>query len=258
MTNKITNLGVFIRKKTSRLGYAARFLCKMFALIGIIFRRPRLLSQQIYFLGNRSVSIIAIAGIFVGFALALQIYYVLSQFSSEQALGYSVGLSLLREMGPVVTALLFAGRAGTALTAEIGLMKAGEQLVALEMMAINPIQRILVPRFWAGLISLPLLTMIFNMVGILGAYAVGVGMIGIDEAAFWSKMQDGISILHDIGNSLIKSIVFGILVSFIALYQGYEARPTPEGVALATTNTVIVASLSVLGFNFLLTALMFS
>jgi phospholipid/cholesterol/gamma-HCH transport system permease protein len=258
MISFLVNIGSHLRKKNNRLGYATRFFLNLAKNVGIIFQRPRLLSQQVFFLGNRSVSIIAIAGLFVGLALALQLYYVLNRFNSEQAVGYSVALSLLREMGPVITALLFTGRAGTALTAEIGLMKAGEQLIALEMMAIDPIKRILAPRFWAGLISLPLLTMMFNMVGILGAYAVGVKMIGIDEGVFWSTMQDGVSIIKDIGSSLLKSIVFGLLICSIALFQGYEAKPTPEGVAQATTNTVIVASLSILGFNFLLTALMFS
>jgi phospholipid/cholesterol/gamma-HCH transport system permease protein len=173
-------------------------------------------------------------------------------------LGLLVALSLVRELGPVITALLFAGRAGTALTAEIGLMKAGEQLSAMEMMAVDPIQRILAPRFWGAVIAMPLLAAVFSAVGILGGWAVGVLMIGIDAGAFWSQMQGGVDVWADVGNGVLKSIVFGFAVSFIALLQGYEAQPTPEGVARATTRTVVVASLTVLGLDFVLTAMMFS
>jgi len=169
-----------------------------------------------------------------------------------------VALSLTRELGPVVTALLFAGRAGTSLTAEIGLMKAGEQLSAMEMMAVNPLQRVVAPRFWAGVIAMPVLAAIFSAVGVLGGYVVGVLLIGVDEGAFWSQMQGGVDVWNDIANGVLKSIVFGIAVTFVALFQGYEAQPTPEGVARATTRTVVIASLTVLGLDFLLTALMFS
>jgi len=169
-----------------------------------------------------------------------------------------VALSLTRELGPVVTALLFAGRAGTSLTAEIGLMKAGEQLSAMEMMAVNPLQRVIAPRFWAGVIAMPALAAIFSAVGVLGGYVVGVKMIGVDEGAFWSQMQGGVDIWQDVSNGVIKSVVFGFAVTFIALFQGYEAQPTPEGVARATTRTVVIASLTVLGLDFMLTALMFN
>jgi len=202
--------------------------------------------------------IIAVSGLFVGFVLGLQGYYTLNKYGSEQALGLLVALSLVRELGPVVTALLFAGRAGTSLTAEIGLMKATEQLAAMEMMAVDPLARVLAPRFWAGVIAMPLLAAVFSAVGVLGGYVVGVVLIGVDEGAFWSQMQGGVELWADIGNGVLKSVVFGIAVSFIALYQGYVAAPTPEGVARATTRTVVIGSLMVLWLDFLLTALMFS
>jgi phospholipid/cholesterol/gamma-HCH transport system permease protein len=202
--------------------------------------------------------IIAVSGLFVGFVLGLQGYYTLNKYGSEQALGLLVALSLVRELGPVVTALLFAGRAGTSLTAEIGLMKAGEQLAAMEMMAVDPLTRVLAPRFWAGVIAMPILAAVFSAVGVLGGYVVGVRMIGVDEGAFWSQMQGGVEVWDDVGNGVIKSVVFGVAVTFIALYQGYLADATPEGVARATTRTVVIGSLMVLWLDFLLTALMFS
>jgi phospholipid/cholesterol/gamma-HCH transport system permease protein len=218
----------------------------------------RLVTDQIHFIGNYSLVIIAVSGLFVGFVLGLQGYYTLNKYGSEQALGLLVALSLTRELGPVVTALLFAGRAGTSLTAEIGLMKAGEQLSAMEMMAVNPLQRVLAPRFWAGVIAMPVLATIFSAVGIIGGYIVGVQLIGVDEGAFWSQMQAGVDIWKDIANGVIKSVVFGFAVTFIALFQGYQAQPTPEGVARATTRTVVIGSLTVLWLDFLLTALMFN
>jgi len=190
--------------------------------------------------------------------LGLQGYYTLNRYGSEQALGLLVALSLTRELGPVITALLFAGRAGTSLTAEIGLMKAGEQLTAMEMMAVDPLRRVMAPRLWAGMISMPILATIFTAVGIFGGYLVGVPLIGVDTGAFWAQMQGGVDLFSDIGNGFIKSIVFGVAVTFIALYQGYEAKPTPEGVSRATTRTVVLSSLTVLALDFLLTALMFS
>jgi phospholipid/cholesterol/gamma-HCH transport system permease protein len=190
--------------------------------------------------------------------LGLQGYYTLQRYGSSEALGLLVALSLVRELGPVITALLFAGRAGTALTAEIGLMKAGEQLSAMEMMAVDPIRRILAPRLWGGVIAMPLLAAVFSAVGIAGGWMVGVLMIGIDAGSFWSQMQGGVDVWRDVGNGVIKSLVFGVTVTFVALYQGFEAQPTPEGVSLATTRTVVVASLAVLGLDFLLTAWMFS
>jgi phospholipid/cholesterol/gamma-HCH transport system permease protein len=222
------------------------------------FRRPRLITDQVHFIGNYSLVIIAVSGLFVGFVLGLQGYYTLNKYGSEQALGLLVALSLIRELGPVVTALLFAGRAGTSLTAEIGLMKAGEQLAAMEMMAVDPMTRVLAPRFWAGVISMPVLAAIFSAVGVLGGYIVGVQLIGVDEGAFWSQMQAGVDVWADVMNGVIKSFVFGVAVTFIALYEGYCAAPTPEGVARATTRTVVIGSLMVLWLDFLLTALMFS
>jgi len=253
----IARLGAWTREGIADLGYASRsFALMVLSCLGL-WRRPRLVTDQIHFIGNYSLVIIAISGLFVGFVLGYQGFYTLNRYGSEEALGLLVALSLTRELGPVVTALLFAGRAGTSLTAEIGLMKAGEQLAAMEMMAINPIQRVIAPRFLAGLIAMPILTAIFNAMGIIGGYLVGVQLIGVDEGAFWSQMQAGVSVVQDIGNGVIKSIVFGFAVSFIALFQGYEAQPTPEGVARATTRTVVISSLFVLWLDFLLTAWMF-
>ncbi|AKC68576.1 lipid asymmetry maintenance ABC transporter permease subunit MlaE [Pandoraea oxalativorans] len=254
----ITTIGSFVRGHVERLGYGARMFLRMLGSSAALLRRPRLVTDQVHFVGNYSFVIIAVSGLFVGFVLGLQGYYTLNKYGSEQALGLLVALSLVRELGPVVTALLFAGRAGTSLTAEIGLMKAGEQLTAMEMMAIDPIARVVAPRFWAGVIAMPILAAIFSAVGIFGGYLVGVEMIGVDSGAFWSQMQGGVDVWSDVANGVIKSIVFGIAVTFIALYQGFEAQPTPEGVSRATTRTVVQASLAVLGLDFLLTALMFS
>ena len=254
----ISSIGFLVRGLISRLGYATRTLFALFAASGDVLRRPRLVIEQLRFIGNDSFIIIAVSGVFVGFVLGLQGYYTLNRYGSEQALGLLVALSLVRELGPVVTALLFAGRAGTSLTAEIGLMKAGEQLIAMEMMAVDPLARVLAPRFWAGLIAMPLLAAIFSAVGILGGYFVGVGLIGVDPGAFWSQMQAGVDVMSDVVNGVIKSVVFGVAVTFIALYQGYEAKATPEGVSRATTRTVVIASLAVLALDFVLTALMFS
>jgi phospholipid/cholesterol/gamma-HCH transport system permease protein len=201
--------------------------------------------------------IVAISGTFVGMVLGLQGYYILSQFGAEQTLGVMVSASLVRELGPVVTALLFAGRAGSALTAEIGLMKATEQLSGLEMMAVNPVKRILTPRFLAGFISMPLLAAIFSALGVIGGFFVGVGLLGVDEGAFWSQMQSKIDLHEDVFNGVIKSLVFGLVCTWIALFQGYGAVPTSEGVSRATTRTVVHSSFAVLGLDFILTALMF-
>jgi phospholipid/cholesterol/gamma-HCH transport system permease protein len=254
----IAALGRAVREFVVGTGFAARMFVNMLGSSLGLLRRPRLITDQIHFIGNYSLVIIAVSGLFVGFVLGLQGYYTLNKYGSEQALGLLVALSLTRELGPVVTALLFAGRAGTSLTAEIGLMKAGEQLSAMEMMAVNPLQRVVAPRFWAGVIAMPVLAAIFSAVGVMGGYVVGVLLIGVDEGAFWSQMQGGVDVWNDIANGVLKSIVFGIAVTFVALFQGYEAQPTPEGVARATTRTVVIASLMVLGLDFLLTALMFS
>lgn len=254
----LETIGRLVREFVVNLGFATRTFFGILGASGSLWRRPRLVVSQIHFIGNYSLVLIAVAGLFVGFVLGLQGYYTLNKYGSEQALGLLVALSLTRELGPVVTALLFAGRAGTSLTAEIGLMKAGEQLSAMEMMAVNPLQRVLAPRFWAGVIAMPVLAAIFSAVGIMGGYIVGVKLIGVDEGAFWSQMQGGVDVVNDILNGVIKSVLFGFAVTFVALYQGYQAQPTPEGVARATTRTVVIASLSVLGLDFLMTALMFS
>jgi phospholipid/cholesterol/gamma-HCH transport system permease protein len=256
--NPISAIGASVRETLDNVGYATRLFFAILRVSPGLLRRPRLITDQIHFIGNYSLVIIAVSGLFVGFVLGLQGYYTLNKYGSEQALGLLVALSLTRELGPVVTALLFAGRAGTSLTAEIGLMKAGEQLAAMEMMAVNPIQRVIAPRFWAGVVAMPVLAAIFSAVGVIGGYLVGVQMIGVDEGAFWSQMQAGVDVWKDIANGIFKSIVFGFAVTFIALLQGFEAQPTPEGVARATTRTVVIASLTVLWLDFLLTALMFN
>lgn len=258
MIEFLSSIGRRTRELLQNLGFAARTFFEIIWASGGLWRRPRLITDQIHFIGNYSLLIIAVSGLFVGFVLGLQGYYTLNKYGSEQALGLLVALSLTRELGPVVCALLFAGRAGTSLTAEIGLMKAGEQLSAMEMMAVNPMQRVVAPRFWAGVIAMPVLAAIFSALGILGGYIVGVKLIGVDEGAFWSQMQAGVDIWNDIANGVIKSVIFGFAVTFIAVFQGYEAQPTPEGVARATTRTVVIGSLMVLGLDFLLTALMFN
>lgn len=258
ITSPISAIGRYLRQSIYTLGAFARLFVALLARSGVLFSRPRLLFQQIHFIGNYSLLIIAISGLFVGFVLGLQGYYTLTRYGSEEALGLLVALSLVRELGPVVTALLFAGRAGTSLTAEIGLMKAGEQITAMEVMAVDPIKRILVPRLWGGIIAMPILAAIFSAVGIIGGWIVAVPMIGVDTGSFWSQMQDGVDVYNDILNGVIKSVVFGVVVTMIALYTGWTAKPTPEGVSKATTRTVISGSLAVLGLDFLLTALMFS
>lgn len=256
--NPIIALGRIIREYVGNLGYATRLFLATLAASPRLWRRPDLIVSQLFFIGNLSVLIIAVSGLFVGFVLGLQGYYILNRYGSEQALGVLVALALIRELGPVVAALLFAGRAGTSLTAEIGLMKAGEQLAAMEMMAVNPLHRVIAPRFVAGVIAMPLLATIFSAVGIFGGYIVGVQLIGVDAGAFWSQMQEGVDVWKDVLNGTIKSVVFGFAVTFIALYQGYEAQATPEGVSRATTRTVVTASLTVLWLDFLMTALMFN
>jgi len=251
-------VGYTVRCKLADVGAAARLFVRLLGLLGAALRRPALLRDQILFLGNHSLSIIATSGLFVGFVLALQGYNVLSIYGSVNSLGLVVTLSLVRELGPVVSALLFAGRAGTSLTAEIGLMRAGEQLAAMEMMAVDPVRRILAPRFWAGVIAMPLLAAVFSAVGVLGGWLVGVVLIGVDDGAFWGQMQGGTDVWNDVGNGVVKSVVFGVAVTFIALLQGYVAKPTPEGVSRATTRTVVMASLSVLALDFILTAFMFT
>jgi len=258
IVNFLGFIGAFALDTIARMGFVTRSFFKLLGRAPGALRRPTLISEQIHFIGNYSLLIIVVSGLFVGMVLGLQGYYTLSQFGADEKLGQLVALSLLRELGPVVTALLFAGRAGTSLTAEIGLMKAGEQLSAMEMMAVNPVQRVLAPRFWAGVIAMPVLATVFSAIGVIGGYLVGVQLIGVDEGAFWSQMQSNIDVRRDILNGVLKSFVFGVAVTFTALFQGYEAQPTPEGVSRATTRTVVIASLMVLGLDFVMTALMFN
>jgi phospholipid/cholesterol/gamma-HCH transport system permease protein len=246
-------LGVF-----RAFGHAAFFFADLVRAIPASLRRFGLVVAQIHAIGNLSLVIILSSGLAVGFVLALQMYYALVAYGAAESLGLIVNLALVRELGPVVTALLFAGRAGTSLTAEIGLMKAGEQLAAMEMMAIDPKSRVLAPRFLAGMISMPILAVLFSAIGILGAYVVAVLLIGVDAGNFWSIMQSKVDVWRDVGNGVVKSSVFGVICTFVALYQGYETQATPEGVAYATTRTVVMSSLGVLGMDFVLTALMFS
>jgi phospholipid/cholesterol/gamma-HCH transport system permease protein len=256
--NMVELTGRHARQGLERLGYATRSFFNLLRVSGGALRRPALISEQVHFIGNYSLLIITISGLMVGAVLGLQGYYTLSTYGAAEKLGTVVALSLVRELGPVVTALLFAGRAGTSLTAQIGLMKAGEQLAAMEMMAIDPVQRVLAPRFWAGVIAMPVLAAVFSAVGILGGYIVGVQLIGVDSGAFWSQMQAGVDLRADILNGVIKSVVFGIIVTFTALFQGYETQPTPADVARATTRTVVISSLLIWWLDFILTALMFN
>jgi phospholipid/cholesterol/gamma-HCH transport system permease protein len=255
---KPADIGFATRRQLADLGQGARLFVRLLTTLVQSLKRFGLIRDQMHFLGNYSLAIIAVSGLFVGFVFGLQGYYTLQRYGSSEALGLLVTLSLVRELGPVVTALLFAGRAGTSLTAEIGLMKAGEQISVMEMMAVDPVQRILAPRFWAGVITMPLLAAVFSAMGIIGGWVVGVLMIGVDAGSFWSQIQGGVDVWKDVGNGVIKSVVFGFTVTFVALLQGFEAQPTPEGVASATTRTVVVASLAVLGLDFILTAMMFT
>ncbi len=239
-------------------GRGAIFFFELVKAVPLAFVRFGLVIKQIHAIGNRSLVIILASGMAVGFVLALQLYNTLIRYGAAEALGLVVNLSLVRELGPVVSALLFAGRAGTSLTAEIGLMKAGEQISAMELMAIDPRVHVLAPRFLAGIISVPLLTALFSAIGILGAWIVAVGLIGVDAGNFWAIQQNGVDVWRDVGNGVIKSVVFGVICTAVALYQGYETEATPEGVAYATTRTVVTASLGVLAMDFILTALMFS
>ena len=254
----MTRLGERTLHVLRSFGHAALFFVDLLRAVPASLRRFWLVVVQVHAIGNLSLLIILASGLAVGFVLALQMYYALVRYGATESLGLIVNLSLVRELGPVVTALLFAGRAGTSLTAEIGLMKAGEQLDAMEMMAIDPRERVLAPRFLAGVFAMPVLAVLFSAIGILGAWLVAVGLIGLDGGNFWSTMQNGVDIWDDVGNGLVKSFVFGIICTAVALYQGYETEATPEGVAYATTRTVVISSLAVLGMDFILTALMFS
>lgn len=238
------------------LGAGMRLFWLTLISSGESFRRFHLTIREIYFTGVMSLIIILVSAFFVGMVLGLQGYHTLQRYGSSEAIGVLVALALVRELGPVVTALLFAGRAGTAITAEIGLMKATEQLSAMEMMAVNPIARVIAPRFWAGVIAMPILAALFSMVGILGGYLLAVPVIGVDAGAFWSQMQANVDWQFDILNGVIKSVVFGVACTMIALFEGYDAPPTAEGVSHATTRTVVTSSLAILGLDFILTSFM--
>ena len=250
-------LGESTRTSFTKLGRASFFLISILSGISSVIVRPRLLLKQLNSVGVLSFLIITISGLFVGMVLGLQGFYILSRFGAEETLGVMVAASLVRELGPVVAALLFAGRAGSALTAEIGLMKATEQLSGMEMMAIDPIKRIISPRFLAGFLSMPLLAALFSAVGIIGGQMVGSGLLGVDDGAYWSQMRANLDFQGDIINGVIKSVVFGFVTSWIALFEGYDAIPTAEGVSRATTRTVVNSAFSILGLDFILTALMF-
>jgi phospholipid/cholesterol/gamma-HCH transport system permease protein len=254
--NAIANLGRAYLSAIERLGRATLFLYEVLLESRALGRRFFLIIQQVYAVGVLTLLIILVSGLFVGMVLALQGYNTLVKFGAETSLGLVVALSLVRELGPVVTALLFAGRAGSALTAEIGLMKATEQLAGMEMMAVNPITRVIAPRFLAGLIAMPLLAALFSAIGVLGGHLIGVGLVGVDAGAYWSQMQNGVDFYDDIVNGVVKSAVFGLVVAWIAVFEGYDAVPTSEGVASATNRTVVYSSLAVLALDFILTALM--
>lgn len=256
--NFVAKLGHSALEMLASIGRAFFFVVSLIPAIPYAFRRFELLVKQIYFAGVLSLPIVLTAGLFVGMVLSLQGYNVLVDYNSEEAVGTMTALSLLRELGPVVAALLFAGRAGSALTAEIGLMRSTEQISALEMMAVDPVKFVFAPRFTAAIIVLPMLSLLFIAMGILGGYLVAVGWLGVDEGAFWSQMNSHVDWNEDVMNGIIKSIAFAILIAIISLFQGVDARPTSEGVSGATTRTVVHSSLGVLGLDFILTALMFN
>jgi phospholipid/cholesterol/gamma-HCH transport system permease protein len=253
----IRRLGGLTVDAVMRLGYVTRFLFAILLNTPAAFRRLHLTLREIYFSGVLSLVIILVSGMFVGMVLALQGYEVLNRYGADESLGILVALSLVRELGPVVAGLLFASRAGSAVTAEIGLMKATEQLAAMEMMAVDPLARVVAPRFWGGVVSMPLLAALFSTLGVFGAYLVGVRLIGIDAGAFWGNMQAGVDFRYDVVNGIIKSVVFGLAVSLIAVFEGYIAKPTAEGVSSATTRTVVASSLTILALDFVLTVFMF-
>jgi phospholipid/cholesterol/gamma-HCH transport system permease protein len=253
----LQRLGHETLKSLAKLGRGHVFLAHALTGLADLIRRPGLVVSQVYSVGVLSVLLISVSGLFVGMVLALQGYNVLSDYGAEDSLGVMVAASLVRELGPVVTALLFSGRAGSALTAEIGLMKATEQLSGMEMMAVDPVKRLIAPRFFAGVLSMPLLAGLFTAIGVLGGYFVGVGLLGVDHGPFWSQMQAKIDFFDDTVNGFIKSLVFGAIVTWIAVFEGYDAVPTAEGVSRATTRSVVHSAFAVLGSDFVLTALMF-
>ncbi len=258
LASYIRGVGSVVTANIITVGLAARFFVDMVRLSGVCLRRPGLVIKEIYFIGVMSLIIILVSGLFVGLVLGLQMYDTLERFGSGDIVGMVVALSLVRELGPVLAALLISSRAGSAVTAEIGLMKATEQLSAMEMMAIQPVSRVVAPRFWAGVLSVPLLTSIFNVVGIFGGYLVAVHLLGVDVGTFWSQMKEAVDFRVDVVNGIIKSVFFAVAIMFIAVFQGYYAVPTAEGVSRATTQTVVKSALAVLAMDFVLTAFMFT
>ena len=257
MIELVRAIGHRMNNGLQKLGFAARFFVMLLVYSGQSFRRFNLTIREIYFSGFQSLLIILVSGLFIGMVLGLQGYETLQRYGSSEALGVLVALSLTRELGPVVAALLFASRAGSSITAEIGLMKATEQLTAMDMMAVNPIARVVAPRFWGGVISMPLLAALFSAVGVLGGYLIGVVFIGVDEGAFWSQMQGSVDFRFDIWNGIVKSFVFGVAVSLIAVFEGYDAVPTAEGVSGSIKRTVVYSALAILALDFVLTSFMF-
>ncbi|MDR2877357.1 MAG: lipid asymmetry maintenance ABC transporter permease subunit MlaE [Chromatiales bacterium] len=257
MIGLLQNIGRSSIGFLERTGRATLFFLRVLAGVPALMLQFRLVLAQLYSVGVLSVLVIVVSGLTVGMVLGLQMYNTLAKFGAASSLGPVIALALVRELGPVVAALLFAGRAGSALTAEIGLMKATEQLSGMEMMAVDPVRRIVAPRLVAGILSMPLLAAMFSAVGVLGGYLVGVGMLGVDAGAYWAQMQAAVDWRGDVINGIIKSVFFGMIVTWIAVFEGYDAVPTTEGVSRATTRTVVYASLAVLLFDFMLTALMF-
>jgi phospholipid/cholesterol/gamma-HCH transport system permease protein len=256
MINGIRRIGARGIETIWRSGSMARFFWLVLLNSGMSFRRLYLTVREIYFAGVMSLVIIMVSGLFVGMVLGLQGFETLQKYGAEETMGVLVALSLVRELGPVVTALLFASRAGSAITAEIGLMKATEQLKAMDMMAVDPLARVVAPRFWAGVISMPILAALFSAMGIFGGYIVAVALVGIDPGVFWANMQSAVDFRYDIWNGIIKSFAFGLAVSVIATFEGFDADPTAEGVSRATTRTVVTSALTVLAIDLILTAFM--
>ena len=256
--NFIQNIGSKTLTFIQILGANTLFLLKILSLLPQNILRPRLMIRQMYFSGVLSILIIAVSGLFVGMVLGLQGYTQLAKFKAADVLGFMVAAALLRELGPVLAAILFASSSGGAMSSEIGLMKTTEQLEAMNVMAINPVARVVAPRFWAGVVSMPLLASIFNVAGIWGGYLVGVQWLGLDSGVFWSHMQNSMTFSYDVLNGLIKSMIFGTAVSLIAVYQGFHCRPTAEGILRASTRTVVSSALTVLALDFILTAFMFA
>ncbi|ACV33967.1 lipid asymmetry maintenance ABC transporter permease subunit MlaE [Accumulibacter sp.] len=257
LLSTIASIGHHVTDALQRLGFASRFFVMLLLCSGQSFRRPNLTIREIYYSGFQSLLIIMVSGLFIGMVLGMQGYETLQRYGSADALGILVALSLVRELGPVVAALLFASRAGSSITAEIGLMKATEQLTAMDMMAVNPIARVVAPRFWGGVISMPLLAALFSATGVFGGYLIGVVFIGVDDGAFWSQMQASVDFRYDIWSGIVKSFVFGVAVSLIAVFEGYDALPTAEGVSSSIKSTVVKSALAILALDFVLTSFMF-